>query len=112
MIFRDRALIALPALLALSALPATAVWSPAAAAEPAPTAGCSERNMMVGHLNDKYGETLRGAGLRGDNGVMELYVSEEGSWTLLLTLPDGNSCPVAVGDDWRMDKPMEPGSPV
>lgn len=91
-----------------SALIGAACLSLAATATPAAAQSidggglkCSPRKMMVAHLNDKYGERLRGAGVHGPSGVMELYVSRSGGWTLLLTRPDGQSCPVAVGDDWR-----------
>lgn len=68
-------------------------------------AACSERDKLIAHLSKKYGETRQGAGLQSATGLMELYVSEEGSWTLLLTRPDGTSCPVAVGEQWRQDPP-------
>lgn len=64
---------------------------------------CGERDKMIGHLEKKYGEVLRGAGLRSQDGVLELYVSKNGSWTLLLTRPDGRSCPIAVGEHWHMN---------
>ncbi len=64
---------------------------------------CGQRDRMVEHLKATYGEIRRGGGLQSATGLMELYVSSEGSWTLLLTRPDGTSCPVAVGEAWRND---------
>ena len=78
----------------------------------APQPGCSDRERMVNHLSATYGEKLRGAGLQSATGLMELYVSEEGSWTLLLTRPDGTSCPVAVGEQWRHDLADEDDVPA
>lgn len=62
---------------------------------------CSARAEMVAHLNDQYREYRRGAGVHNEAGVIELYVSNQGSWTLLLTRPDGASCPLAVGEHWH-----------
>lgn len=77
-----------------------------------PIAACGERDKMVVHLEKKYGEVLRGAGLRSHDGVLELYVSKEGSWTLLLTRPDGRSCPIAVGEHWYMNEAADGSAPV
>lgn len=90
---------------ALAAVSLAATYGGAAAAEE----GCSARDKMVGHLENKYGERLRGAGLQSLDGLMELYVSDKGSWTLLLTRPDGKSCPVAVGEHWMDQNPTPAG---
>ena len=39
--------------------------------------------------------------MAGNGGVIELYTSEKGSWTLLLTQPTGVSCLIAAGDNWE-----------
>lgn len=65
---------------------------------------CEARVSMVDKLKSQYGETRRGAGLQSDTGIVELYVADDGSWTLLLTLPNGQSCPVAVGEAWEDDR--------
>ncbi|MEL6316778.1 MAG: hypothetical protein AAFR16_03955 [Pseudomonadota bacterium] len=65
---------------------------------------CGDRDIMVAHLDRHYGEVRRGAGLQSANGVMELFVSETGSWTLLLTRPNGRSCPVAAGEAWQQEE--------
>ncbi len=64
-------------------------------------AGCAARDDIVRYLESRYGETLMGAGRQSPNAIMELYVSETGSWTVIVTRPDGTSCPIAVGEDWR-----------
>ena len=63
--------------------------------------GCLPRQEIVEFLEKQYGETLQGAGKQEPNTIMELYVSEGGSWTVLVTRPDGFSCPMAIGDNWR-----------
>lgn len=69
--------------------------------------GCSERERIVDYLGSRFGETLQGAGRQSPDTVMELYVSETGSWTVIITRPDGTSCPLAVGEDWRQLKGEE-----
>ena len=67
---------------------------------------CGERDQIVKRLLDKYGEAPVAGGLGqsalGPNGLVELYVSEEtGTWTILVTLPNRQSCLLAVGLVWE-----------
>lgn len=87
------------ALLTLAALPA--------AAQPA---FCGARDEIVRVLRDRYGEVRRGAGLRDVNALFEVFASTAtGSWTLLVTRPDGQSCAIAAGEGWRDDTPETVG---
>ena len=68
---------------------------------------CAERNNVIASLGEKYGETRRSVGLDQNNRVVELYASETtGTWTLLLTLPDGRTCLMAAGDAFQATNPM------
>lgn len=70
---------------------------------------------MVRFLEVRYGETLQGAGRQTADAIMELYVSDNGSWTMIITRRDGMSCPIAAGEDWRQLElaPSEPaGEPA
>ena len=92
---------------ALSLLAAT----PAANAEE--TRACAERSRVVLKLEQKFGETLRSLGLHRDDGLVEVYASEEtGTWTILMTRPDGTTCLLAAGQRWEQDaRPLgKPGS--
>ncbi len=40
-------------------------------------------------------------GRRGES-VMELFTSETGSWTILVTRTNGLSCIAASGEDWTV----------
>ena len=93
--------IALGALTALSA-PAAQAGETDDAAEPF-VLGCSARKEMVAHLENRYGEVFSGKAKKAERGLVELFVAETGSWTILLTLPDGQSCPLAVGSDAERD---------
>ena len=65
---------------------------------------CAERTLVVQRLADRYGETLQSMGLNQSNGVVEVYASEEtGTWTILVTSPDGKTCLLAAGKMWEAD---------
>jgi len=75
---------------------------PAAAQErPAP---CGDRGDLVSQLKDKYHESQTGFGMTGNGSVVELLTSDNGSWTLVLTFPNGRSCMMAAGEGWDMKK--------
>ena len=60
---------------------------------------CAQRSEVVERLNTKYGETRRSVGLAANNGVVETFAStESGTWTIVITLPNGMTCLVAAGN--------------
>ncbi|MCI4665057.1 MAG: hypothetical protein MRY74_10090 [Neomegalonema sp.] len=63
--------------------------------------GCKSRAAIVEYLKKVHGETLYGAGKQSRTKIVELFVSSKGNWTMVVTRPDGMSCPVAVGERWR-----------
>jgi hypothetical protein len=73
---------------------------------------CKERDAIISVLNKRFGETQRSFGLQSDRRVLEIYASEKGSWTALLTLPDGQSCVVATGEAWNSLPPPPVGEPA
>ena len=44
-----------------------------------------------------------------NGGVLEVLSSEKGSWTILVTMPNGVSCMLATGQSWEALKPMIAG---
>lgn len=59
---------------------------------------CGPREAVTALLADRYGETRRALGLAGESAVMELYAADAtGTWTITLTLPDGQMCLMASG---------------
>lgn len=80
--------------------------SPAAA-----QATCNHRTIVTNNLVQKYNEQHMGGGLGGSR-VFEIWVNEEtGTWTILRSSPDGQSCVMAVGDGWTSTgfKEIKPG---
>ncbi|QIE54673.1 hypothetical protein G5B40_03990 [Pikeienuella piscinae] len=64
-------------------------------------ATCGERTSIVAALKKKHGESAAGVGIAGETAVVELWSSAEtGTWTILLTRPDGVTCLMAAGHAW------------
>lgn len=73
-------------------------------AEPRP---CAAREQVVARLAERFGETLQSIGMRGADAMIEVYASEAtGTWTILLTRPDGAACLIASGDAWEPRAPL------
>ncbi len=71
---------------------------------------CGQRGAVIQQLADKYSETLKVGGLQKVQGaqvLMEIWASPEtGTFTVLLTKPDGAACIVAAGTDWFEVEPI------
>ncbi|GIX13681.1 MAG: hypothetical protein KatS3mg118_1640 [Paracoccaceae bacterium] len=84
-------------------LPPSLIVLAALAGMPAAAQGsvCGQREMIVQRLLEQFGETRQSMGLQRDSGVVEIFASlESGTWTILLTLPNGLTCLVAAGEAW------------
>jgi hypothetical protein len=85
------------ALLSLLALAAPAAADPEV---------CGRRGEVVERLTEAYGERRVGYGLQQAEGVVELYASPAtGSWTIILSTPQGLACLLATGRDWTGPEP-------
>ena len=74
---------------------------------------CGDRAAIIEKLSKKYGEHRVGLGLSRENGVVEIYTSEAtGSWTILMSLPNGVTCLMAAGAAWEAEDPPTPGDPA
>ena len=99
--------------LLVRAATAVALLAATPAADAEETRACAERSRVVQKLAEKFGETLRSLGLHRDDGVVEIYSSEEtGTWTILMTRPDGMSCLLAAGQRWEQDVASAGASPA
>lgn len=73
-----------------------------AGAQSDPTMACGSREEMTERLKRSFGEAQTGLGLVSAAQVLEVWSSEEtGTWTILMTDPDGQSCMVAAGEAWK-----------
>jgi len=63
--------------------------------------GCGQRAEIAADLKQTHDETPIAIGVTSVGTVMELWTARDGeTWTLIVTLPDGNSCVVGAGQDW------------
>jgi hypothetical protein len=83
-------LIALGAICAMT-VPATATAMPT----------CGERSSIIEMLAKKYHEQPRAMAIANQRMLLEVYASQAGSWTILLTHPNGATCIVSAGDSWE-----------
>src|SRR5262245_19686739 len=72
------------------------VLTPAAIADP----WCLHKELGK-YLADNYSERHRGWCLTRDGRLLEIFISEKGTWTVLVSLPTGASCIVFEGTDWQ-----------
>lgn len=70
---------------------------------------CGPRPAVLAELSEKWGESQRVICMM-PAGIMEMFAnSTTGTWTAMVTSPDGKTCIVAAGKDFEaMDAP-KPG---
>ena len=71
--------------------------APAASAQPV----CGAHRTVSDNLKKSYAEAPVSMGVTMGGGVIEVYASAEGTWTLVITQPNGMSCLIAAGQDWE-----------
>lgn len=79
------------------------LWSCAAHAQM-----CRDRAGLVESLKASFGEVPAGMGSTGNGAVIELLASPKGSWSMIISMPDGRACLIATGDGWE-SFPPKPG---
>lgn len=84
-------------LAAVAALPFL-VSAPAAAQDPNL---CGKRQEIVDKLDKEFKEKSMAVGMVDQSAVVEIFVSSDGTWTILATGIDGNSCVVSAGEGWQ-----------
>jgi len=68
---------------------------------------CALRDNVVQQLSGKYSEQLTGAGIQNSRRYIEVWAAPRtGTFTVLLTRPDGISCIIAAGNNWHQ-KPLD-----
>ena len=72
-------------------------YSPPAQAQ----AMCGERSVVVANLEKTYSEAPVSIGLASNGSVIEVLASPSGSFTIILTQPNGVACVMAAGENWE-----------
>ena len=69
-----------------------------AAAQPV----CTDRSNTLKNLEENYSEVPVSMGLTTTGAVVEILSSKSGnSWTIILTMPNGMTCMIAAGENWK-----------
>ncbi len=70
---------------------------------------CGERTQILEKLAKRYSETPQSIGLSADGNVVQVLVSEAGTWSILVSHPSRRTCLVAVGNHWESMPPLPVG---
>ncbi len=71
---------------------------------------CMPHADLVDFLDMRYAESSTAIGLAGNGELLEVFTSGDGgSWTIVLTSPQGRSCVVATGEAWQEKKQIALG---
>jgi len=62
---------------------------------------CGDRADIVDRLKNIYAEKPTSIGVTANGAIIEVYVSEDGTFSVLVTAPTGGSCLVASGQSWE-----------
>jgi hypothetical protein len=62
---------------------------------------CGKRVDFIKALTDKYQESGKALGIAGQVNLVEVFASKAGTWTILVTTPEGKSCIIAAGNSWE-----------
>lgn len=61
---------------------------------------CGPRDEIVAQLGSVFQEAPNGMGMIDPNAVVEVFVSDAGTFTILTSGTDGTSCILASGEGW------------
>lgn len=71
---------------------------------------CGDRAKVAAGLATQYSEQPISMGLASNGGVIEVFASKTGSFTIMITAPNGVSCLMAAGKHWELMKPKVLGA--
>ncbi|AZO50485.1 MAG: hypothetical protein EOS58_08335 [Mesorhizobium sp.] len=61
---------------------------------------CAARTDIIKALGEKFHESETARGLVNRSVILEVFVSEQGTWTILATDTHGLSCVISAGEGW------------
>ncbi len=63
---------------------------------------CAQRASIIGRLAEKYREAPVAAGVNSAGNMVEILTADDGgTWTIIVSYPNGTSCLIAAGEGWR-----------
>lgn len=75
-------------------------------ASPAAAQNCAPHGDVVAALSERFSEEQRVIALTENGTILEFFGAETGSWTIVITGPDGMSCLVSAGADFEIVEPI------
>jgi hypothetical protein len=63
---------------------------------------CGTRTVLVERLLSEFKENQAAVGTLHEDAILEVFVSDQGTWTILATGTDGRSCVLAAGQDFEI----------
>jgi hypothetical protein len=69
---------------------------------------CGTRATLLQELAKEYQEAPVGIGLASNGSVVELLTSSRGTWTLMVTQPNGTTCLIGTGEAWQQLERRKP----
>ena len=73
------------------------------------TMACGLRGSLVSVLEKIYSERPVSAGIDNSGALIEVFASESGTWTIIVTNQGGMSCLMAAGESWQSAPPPQAG---
>lgn len=67
---------------------------------------CAARADIVQKLDETYREARQAIALTKQGGLLEIFVSAKGTWSILVSSPSGKACLVAVGENWQQQEQL------
>jgi len=71
---------------------------------------CGKRGEIAVKLRSEYQETVAAMGLTNSGTVIEVFTSPKGSFTIVMTHPNGLACLMAAGESWEKVEPRNTDS--
>lgn len=66
-----------------------------------PLSTCGGRGELVEQLAAQFHERQAAVGQLDQTAIVEVFVSDQGTWTIIASGTDGQSCVLAAGQDWE-----------
>lgn len=74
------------------------------------TVPCEETKSMLDSLAKDFNENPIGTGITKRGDLVQIYVSDKGTFTVVRSTPNGFSCMISNGTDWNAEKPVKKGT--
>ena len=71
---------------------------------------CAPRDDLVKRLWNRWQEAQVSLAMINDGRLLEIFASKKGSWTAVISDPNGHSCVASAGQEWTtFEFPKTPG---